>query len=495
MMAEQFAISRMTVLLTYERLIAEGFLETRPAAGTFVAPSPARPVYRFAVDASSLALAHPPKEPASPTDRRNGPAFAVPNVRVGSADPSLFPAQRWRSLIRHGLDRIGTRFEREHPAGHPALRDAIAQWLSTSRGLPVTADQVMLLKGRQQALHVVARLASHPCEGRRVLGRCTAPNGEPPARVHGAEALPPEPRNTTNDNDATKHPARIVVEDPCDADAAAAMVGAGVALLRIPVDCDGLRTDHLPPGGSALIHVTPEHQRPLGVVLSRDRRIALLHWAANAGALVLEEDIDGELRYGDMNVPSLMSLDRSERVILLGGFVASLGPWLDLAYLVLPRWLIQYAQTMRRWIDDSRGGFEHAVLAEYLASGGYARHLHRVTKIYAGRRDALLTGLRRHLGAGTRVWGAQSGLHLAWFPAPELGSPDYLAASARRLGLDAASVREDTVLLGFGATDEHHIEAALRRLAAALPATSEELPPVTAIPAGFSGTTAHGAQI
>ncbi|HEX3994854.1 MAG TPA: hypothetical protein VHX39_27065, partial [Acetobacteraceae bacterium] len=102
---------------------------------------------------------------------------------------------------------------------------------------------------------------------------------------------------------------------------------------------------------------------------------------------------------------------------------------------------------------------------------------------------------RRHLGAETSVWGAQSGLHLAWFPPPELGSPDDLAASARRLGLDAAAVRDEAVLLGFGATDEHHIETALRRLAASLPATREELPPVTAIPVGFSGTTAHGAQI
>jgi GntR family transcriptional regulator/MocR family aminotransferase len=196
-----------------------------------------------------------------------------------------------------------------------------------------------------------------------------------------------------------------------------------------------------------------------------------------------------------MNVPSLMNLDRSERVILLGGFGASLGPWLDLAYLVLPRWLIPYAQTTRRWIDDSRGGFEHAVLAEYLASGGYARHLHRLTKTYASRRDALLAGLRRHLGAEIQVWGAQAGLQLAWFPPPELGSSPYLAALARRQGLDAAAVRDDVVVLGFGATDEHHIETALRRLADSLPAISEKLPPVAVIPLGFSGTTAHGMHI
>jgi GntR family transcriptional regulator/MocR family aminotransferase len=296
----------------------------------------------------------------------------------------------------------------------------------------------------------------------------------------------------TYDGATPKDHARIVVEDPCDAEAAAAMAGV---LVRVPVDADGLCTDQLPVGSAALIHVTPEHQRPLGAVLSRDRRIALLRWAGEAGALILEEDIDGELRYGDMNVPSLMSLDRSERVILLGGFGVSLGPWLDIAYMVLPRWLVPYAQTTRRRIDDSRGGFEHTVLAEYMAGGGYARHLHRLTKTYAGRRDTLLTALRRHLGAEVQVWGEQAGLHLAWFPPPDRGSPENLARLARRLGLDAAAVRDDVVLLGFGVTDEHHIEAGIRRLADTRSGSCEKLRPVAAAPIGFVGATSYGARI
>jgi GntR family transcriptional regulator / MocR family aminotransferase len=503
MMAEQFAISRMTVLLTYERLIAEGYLETRPAAGTFVVQAPAHSVAESGVDASSLALAHPPanlqsNERPAPASGHFGSVLTGPDIRVGGADPLLFPTQRWRSLMRHGLDRVGTRFEREHPAGNPALRNAIARWLSSSRGLPVSADQVMLVKGRQQAFHVAARLALHRCEGRRAPGQCTGPSREPPKCVHRAEA--PEALRAGHpdaacDNDPAKHHARIIVEDPCDADAAAAMTGAGGVLVRVPVDRDGLRTDHLPQGGAALIHVTPEHQRPLGVVLSRRRRIALLDWSACAGALILEEDIDGELRYGDMDVPCVMSLDRSERVILLGGFGVSLGPWQDLAYMVLPRWLVPYAQTTRRWIDDSRGGYEHAVLADYLASGGYARHLHRLTRTYASRRDAMLTGLRRHLGAETIVWGEQAGLHLACFPSPDLASPSDLATLARRYGLDAAAVRDDAVLLGFGMTDEHHIESGLRQLAESLPCTTEEPSPIGALPIGPPGRRGHGVQI
>jgi GntR family transcriptional regulator/MocR family aminotransferase len=423
MLAEQFAISRITVLLTYERLIADGYLETLPAKGTFVARPPARPADHA--------------EPPPPFDRP-GCSCVTMETRVGRPDPSLFPAGRWRILMRGAMDRMGAQIGPEHPAGSPALRNAIAGWLSASRGLAVAPDQVMLVNGRQQALHVVAHLALRPG-------------------------------------------ARAVVEDPCDANAAATLAGEAVELVRVPVDADGLRTDRLPEGDVALVHVTPEHQRPLGVILACDRRIALLAWAARAGALVLEEDCEGELRYGGMNVASLMSLDTTERVILLGGFGISLGPWLGMSYLVLPRRLMAAALAARRLIDDSRGSLEEMALAELLGSGGYARHLHRLGKTYASRRDVLLAALRRHFGAPAPTWGEHAGLHLAWFPPPEAGSPSYLAALARRCGLEAAAVAANTrnrmpggraVMLGFGSLSERQLESRVAEFAARLQADS-----------------------
>ncbi len=506
MMAEQFSISRMTVLLTYERLIAEGYLETRPAAGTFVARPPTPLAAHQAADASALALAHlpavrPPHRPdaTTPPDVPPGQTSSGAEPRVGGADPSLFPTQRWRSLVRQGLDRLGTHIGAEHASGCPALRDAIASWLSTSRGIAVGADQVMLVKSRQQALHVIAHLASRPCEGRRNQGRAqgsvhqesthqgTAHQGTAHQGTGQGGATPgPGQHNgcpVVHDGVAVDERARIVVEDPCDPAAAAALGAGGARLLRVAVDADGLRTDHLPEGDAALIHVTPEHQRPLGVVLSRDRRGVLLDWAARNGALILEEDIDGELRYGDMIAPPLICLDRSERVIMLGGFSVSLGPWLDLAYLVLPRWLVPFAQVTRRLIDDSRAGLEQTALAEFMGGGGYARHLHRLSKAYASRRDTMLDALRRHLGATGPVWGLHAGLHLAWRPDPELGSAAGLAALARRLGLDATAPREDVILLGFGVSDERHIESGVRRLAEALTGALDGLAPVAALSA------------
>ena len=292
--------------------------------------------------------------------------------------------------------------------------------------------------------------------------------------------------------------ARAVVEDPCDANAAAALAGETAELVRVPVDADGLRTDCLPAGNVALVHVTPEHQRPLGVTLERGRRIALLAWAERIGALILEEDCEGELRYGELNAPSLMSLDTEGRVIMLGGFCTSLGPWLDLAYLVLPRPLIAPALAARRLIDDSRRCLEETALAELLSGGGYARHVHRLGKAYASRRDALLAALHRHFGAPATTWGEQAGLHLAWFPPAETGSPGYLATLARRCGLEAAALPANTrgslpngqaLLLGFGALPERQIASRVAQFANLVQASSLGTAPAILMRKGYQVAT------
>ena len=142
MLADQFTVSRMTVLLTYERLIAEGYLETVPAVGTFVS-KPAAP-------------------PAPRKDPHEAQTIALPMVsleyRIGQPDPALFPIGRWRALIRGTLERLGSQLGHPHPGGSPALRAAIARWLSTSRGLAVASEQVILAGGRQQALHIASHL-------------------------------------------------------------------------------------------------------------------------------------------------------------------------------------------------------------------------------------------------------------------------------------------------------------------------------------------------
>jgi DNA-binding transcriptional MocR family regulator len=234
MLAEQFAVSRITVLLTYERLIAEGYLTTVPAKRTFVTQAPAR-------------------QPVSPA-RRTVIDLGEVTAPAGRPDPRLFPAGRWRALIRDALDGLGASLAAEHADGDPALLAAIAHWLSTSRGLAVCPGQIILANGRQHALHIATHLLLHPG-------------------------------------------ARAVIEQPCDPRAETLIVSTGAIISRIPVDQQGMRTDLLPEGPAALALVTPEHQRPLGAVMSESRRHALLAWAERAGATVVADDVDGELRY------------------------------------------------------------------------------------------------------------------------------------------------------------------------------------------------------
>ena len=421
MLAEQFSISRITVLLTYERLIAEGYLETLPAKGTFVAKPQ---------NTSPAPCAVAPKLFGTP---HLDPPLAS---RVGRPDPALFPAGRWRALTRNAVERLGAQLAGEHAGGHPTLRAAIAGWLSTSRGLAVSADQIVLVNGRQQALHVAAHLLLRP----------------------GVLA---------------------VVEHPCELPAAAVFASSGATIMRVPVDPDGLCTDLLPDGHAALVHVTPEHQRPLGVTLSAERRSALLRWAEHSGAVIVEEDCNGELRYHGMPAPPLMSLDRFEQVILIGGFCSSLGPWLTIGYMVVPHRMIAAAVAARRMIDDSPRWLEETALSEFLLSGGYALHVHRLGKAYAARRDALLGALRRHFGETTTTWGGGAGLHLTWFPPEDAGSPAALVDLANRCGLEAAaagtgrSLHETAaraMLLGFGSLVERQIEQGVERFAGLLDA-------------------------
>jgi GntR family transcriptional regulator/MocR family aminotransferase len=398
MLAEQFSISRITALLTYERLIAEGLLQTIPAKGTFV---------------------HRP-------DSLPAPATAGPDAperAVGRPDPKLFPAVKWRGLIRAALDNLDASQGEEAAYGGAALRQAVARWLSASRGLALEANQIILAHGRRHALHIAAHLLLRPGQ-------------------------------------------RVVVETPGDPVAERLLAEAGAIVAAVPVDDEGLRTELLPAGPAAMVLVTPGHQRPLGAVMSLARRQALLDWAGRSGATVVDDDCDGELRYEAAEAPSLMLLDRDGIVVHAGDFAATLGAGVALGYLAVPRRLIEAARAASLVAGGYTARLEADALAALLDSGLYARHLPGVQTVYLARRDALIGSLRRHFGADSHIAGAEAGLHIAWTDPP--GSAATVADTALRLGLDAGCCGDRVVLIGFGLPEERQIEAGVARLAEAL---------------------------
>lgn len=413
MLADQFSVSRITVLLTYERLTAERYLRTEPANGTVVR--------RAATTKTKAAETKP---------IRAGGASADAEPFAGRPDARLFPALRWRAVMRTALDHLGASLTADHLDGDPALRRAIARWLSTSRGLAVEADQIILATGRQHALHTVAYMLLRPG-------------------------------------------VRVVLESPRDHRSEPLIASTGATIVRVPVDDAGLQTALLPDGPVAMTLATPEHQRPLGSVMSHPRREALLACAERAGAIVIAEDIDGELRCEGFDAAPLMSLDQHGRVIRLGGFALSLGPGVQLAYLAVPRRMIAAARTASRLTDDHSGQLEASALAGLLDSGAYARHLHHLRKVYLSRRDTLIDALRAQFGAGIRITGETGGLHLAWHVPSHLGHARAVSSLARRQGLDATPIGDAIVLIGFGARAEPQIETGICGLALALARSAE----------------------
>ena len=420
MLSDQFSVSRITVVLVYERLVAEGYLRTHPASGTFVAESGTSPAA--------------PAEAASADKVLEG-ADGQPTERpVGRPDPQLFPIGRWRAFMRRALDRYGSSLGTEAPGGLPALRRGIAEWLAATRGLTVSPDNIIVVGSRRRALDLAAHLLLRPSQ-------------------------------------------RAMIEAPGDEAVAAAFVSAGARLLRVPVDGNGIRADRLPSCPVGLAHLTPARQRPLGVTLSPQRRQALIDWAARTGATILEEDYDGDFRYEPAAAPPLMSLPNQDRVIYAGSFAATLGPGVSLGYVVVPDRLAGAAIRTRALIDDRAGWLEEEALAEFIDSGCYARHVHRLRKIYAGRRAALLESLRQHFGP-VRVEGLQSGLELAWTIPVSMGSAAELAVLACRSGIGARALArapgirrelsERVVLLDYAAGSERGIREAIGLMAAML---------------------------
>ncbi len=437
-LAAELGVSRTTVTAAYDQLVAEGYLETRPGARTRVAagilpgPSPdaAAPTPPQRLSAFGRRLVAEPAPPAVPA-----PAI---DFRYGDLSGDDFPVLAWRRALNAALLRRPARLGYGDPRGLPALRAALQAYLWRARGVSCGPDQIVVVNGSQQGIDLCARLLVDPGD-------------------------------------------RVVMEDPGYGTARRAFAAAGAALLPVPVDAEGLQTGRLAGIGPArLAYVTPSHQFPLGGVLPAARRQALLAWAEACGAAIVEDDYDGEYRFDARPVEALVSLDRSGRVIHVGTVSKTLSPQLRLGYLVVPPGLSEAFAEAKRLADRQSPGLEQAALAEFLAEGGYERHLRQVRRRNAGRRAALLAALAESFGGAVRVEGAAAGLHLvAWFDRLPAAAEAGMAAAARAVGIGIypvgplyqdAAARPDRagLLLGFAGSEPDVIRTGIRRLAAAL---------------------------
>lgn len=378
-LAIQLGLARGTVLQAYDQLILEGYITTQRGAGTFVAPilpEDVQPAPPHLPEPESLlsgrTLSKRMLQQLEHTPNVLAPHSIVKPFQSGLAPLDAFPRTAFARIANQVLRSLPMSALGYNPgAGYLPLREALAMYLRTTRGLHCEAHQIIVTTGSQQGLHLATHVLSDVGD-------------------------------------------TIWVEDPCYGGARAAFATNGLKLAPIPVDSEGLHVirgrEQAP--HARMAYVTPAHQYPLGVTMSLARRLDLLQWASNHQAWIIEDDYDGEFRYEGQPLATLQSLDRHQRVMYIGSFSKVLAPALRLGYLVVPPDLVEAFTLAKATSDRHTPLLMQAVLARFIEDGQFGRHLRRMRKLCHDRQLALLDALSVHLASWLTFHPDPAGLHL-----------------------------------------------------------------------------------
>ena len=436
-LARHLGLSRNTAHLAFEQLIAEGYLEGRLGAGTYVAST--LPEQLLQIEPRGP-IAQPAVNSARPLSRRTAKLLSIyphepwhdaGRSRAFRVMPALdqFPRALWQRLLvrcwrEGGADLL------DYGWGHSGLRQAIAEYLGTARGVRCTADNVIVVAGAQQGIDLAIRVVVE--EGQKAW-----------------------------------------IEDPGYPTAYGALVSAGATPVPVPVDAEGLNVASgiRAAAKARLAYVTPSCQFPMGVTMSLRRRLELLDWAKTSRAWIVEDDYSSEYRYAGRPLAALQGLDRDRRVIYLGTFSKVMFPSLRLAYLIVPRDLIHAFLVTRFFASRHPPRLEQAALARFIAEGHFARHVRRMRALYARRQQALLAAAGREATAAIRIEAAPAGLHLLGHLPPHADDGEVSRKLAQS-GIDAMPLSAFAIkrklppalILGYTAIHERAIRDGVRRL-------------------------------
>ncbi len=440
-LAEELQLGRNTVVNAYNRLAAEGFLESAVGSGTIVS---SRLPEEFT--AETAATYQTQREmPSSQFFEENSISLRgqklmdVPHLEETCLAPFTlahpFIDERfvtvWGSLMARAWRRMTpNQFGYPSALGYNPLREAVAAYLRTSRGVRCVSHQIIITDGAQQALNIIAQLLVNPGEN-------------------------------------------VWIEDPSYDGAKAAFRSVGANLVPVEIDENGFHTARAmeKEPRARLAYVSPSNQYPMGVTMSLERRLQLIAWASENKSWIIEDDYDSEFRYEGPPVMSLQGIDRSERVIYIGTFSKVLYPGLRLGYIAAPVHLVEPLSVIRAHTDRGSPILQQIVLNDYIRGGHFTRHIRRMRRLYAGKRRALAEAVNTHLGDIVTPGSGTAGLHIVVHLAPGVNDVELSRALHIRgyvvpaLSSYALLPRESGgLLLGFTALDLDDMDDAVARL-------------------------------
>jgi GntR family transcriptional regulator/MocR family aminotransferase len=442
-LAKQLSVSRLTVVNAFEQLLAEGYLEGKPGAGTFVAS-------KIPEDLLQIAAAEKADKTLRPaTAKVKVSKFAErlneTNTRVSrfQTTPDPVPFKNGLTAVRDFpfdiWEKIAVRVYRRsrykisgygEAAGYLPLREAVAAHFAASRGVHCETEQIFITGGAQQALDLIARVLLEAGE-------------------------------------------KVWIEDPCYQEALGVFRAVGAQIVPVAVDAEGFDPAEAQKQSDAakLVYITPSHQYPTGATMSLARRLSLLEWARETQAFIIEDDYNSEFRYAGRPLASLQNLDGGGRVIYVGTFSKTIFPALRLGCLIVPPNLIEIFAAARNLCDCHSPVFEQAILADFIAEGHFARHLRRMRTLYEKRQNILVEEAEKKLRGLMKVSKADSGMHLTGWLAEGFDELE-VAEKALKNGLNLtplssyciANKLPPGVILGYTGFDEKEIRQGIGKL-------------------------------
>jgi GntR family transcriptional regulator / MocR family aminotransferase len=430
-LAATLSVSRGTVTQAYDQLLSEGYLQAARGSGTFVC----RELPERALHADEGARRRPKAARNVKLSRYGSglledyPRYAVQPGHISFAqwgpDREGFPWALWRRIVARQSRRVSPELfdYSEDVQGHPPLREEIAAYVTRSRAVHCSPDQVIVVNGSQQGLDLCGRL------------------------LFELDDI-------------------VAVENPGYPGALHTFTAYGAALQPVTVDGEGIVSRDLD-DRARTVYVTPSHQYPTGVSMSLNRRLELIAWARKQGAVIIEDDYDSEYRYSGSPLPALQGLAEEVPVIYCGTFSKVMFPGLRIGYLIVPDSLVAAFTRAKRLADNYTPVLPQIALRDFIAGGHLERHIRRMRRLYGDRREALLTALRKHFGASAAVEGDDAGMH-AFVHIADKG----LQERARRNKVQLRPAQpcylegdaSQRYLFGFSSLTERDIREGIRRL-------------------------------